>query len=393
MGAPTSADWQDSMGQAEGVSLRTAALWLLAAGLGVFLVTLSLVSGHLRGQAATLQAELKPVQATLAKLNTPEPRLVQTMDALAQLEASTAKLNALKPTLLAGRVDWPAAIVAIGNYDPTQITLLSVTQKDREITVKGRAASDPAVATYARALEGSALFERVAIQSLKTVATPFAPLTVTPTATATPTPGPQDAYEPDDAQAKDIFLGQPQLHTFFPADDVDRVRFLAKAGRFYRVYTSDLAPGVDTLLSVKLGDLTYSNDDVKPGTLRSEVSFQVGGADAVALVEVQNRGSYGPEMSYRITAEEYIPTPPPQPTATPSPQPSATPTHTPQPTPTATASATPSPTGSVTGTSDAGAAPWPRVPGLALSARAAGRATEAGAVEFVIVLTVRAGPQ
>ncbi len=391
MNAHTSIDWQESVEQGEGVSLKTVALWLVAAGLGVFLITLSLVTGSLRAQTAALQAELKPVQATVARLGTPEPRLVQTMDALAQFEASTAKMGALKPTLAARRVNWPAAMAAISNYDPAQIALLSVTQNEREITLKGRAATDPAVAAYARSLESSALFERVVIQSLKTLATPFAPLTSTPTPTATPTPGPQDAFEPDDAQPKDIFLGQPQLHSFFPGDDVDRVKFLAKAGRYYRVFTSDLAPGVDTVVTVRLGDVTHSNDDAKPGTLRSEVAFQVGAADTQVIVEVQNRGSYGPEMTYRITAEEYIPTPTPPPPAH-TPVPSATPTRTP------TASVTPAQTGTTSragaapGTGSAGVAAWPKAAGLAVVLPAAGLYGEAGAVEFVIILTVRVVP-
>lgn len=386
MNAHTSIDWQESAEHGEGVSLKTVALWLVAAGLGVFLITLSLVTGSLRAQTAALQAELKPIQATVAKLGTPEPRLVQTMDALAQFEASTAKMGALKPTLAARRVNWPAAMAAISNYDPAQIVLLSVTQNEREITLKGRAASDPAVAAYARSLEGSGIFERVVIQSLKTLATPFAPLASTPTPTATPTPGPQDAFEPDDAQPKDIFLGQPQLHSFFPGDDVDRVKFLAKAGRYYRVFTSDLAPGVDTVLTVRLGDVTHSNDDAKPGTLRSEVAFQMGGADAQALVEVQNRGSYGPEMTYRITAEEYIPTP------TPTPPPTATPTRTPTPSVTPTSPGATSRAGAVPGTSAAAVAAWPKAPGLAIVLPAAGLYGEAGAVEFVIILTARVEP-
>jgi Tfp pilus assembly protein PilN len=380
MSAPAPAGWEKAPGQRGDASLRTVALWLAAAGLAALLVSLSLTSANLRAQTAALREELGPMQATLAKVSTPGPQALETMDAVAVVETAAARMGALAPTLAARHVDWPMAIAAIGNYDPAQITLLSVTQSEREITLKGRAASNAAVDAYVRSLEGAGLFERVVIQSLKTVATPFAPPTPTPTAAPTATPGPYDAYEPDDAQPADIFLGQPQQHTFFPAGDVDRVRFLAKAGRFYRVYTSDLAPGVDTVVTVRLGDVSYTNDDVKPATLRSEVTFQVGGADVQAVVEVQNRGTYGPAMSYRITAEEYIPTPTPAPSATPPPSPTATPTRTPSPTPTPSATATPGQAGA--------AGPGPRVPGLALPVGGAGHTDEVGAVEFVIVLTV-----
>ena len=186
---------------------------------------------------------------------------------------------------------------------------------------------------YAHDLEESGLFSRVVVQSLKTIATPFAtptstdveptgtPLTptatITPTVTPTPTPKVSDEYEVDDFEPKIIFLGQSQLHNFYPVYDVDKVEFLAKAGRYYQVFTSDLAPGVDTFLSVSVGVTTYTNDDRGPGDLNSEVVFQVGaGHDADAIVEVTNRGQYGPDKWYQITVEEIVPTPTPTPTGT-----------------------------------------------------------------------------
>ncbi len=141
----------------------------------------------------------------------------------------------------------------------------------------------------------------------------------TPTPIPTPTPDLRDAYEPDD-NPKPIAVGETQTHNFYPDSDedkVDKVEFLAKAGRSYRVFTSGLALGVDTSLKVSVGGATYTNDDRQPGDLSSEVVFQAGG-DVWPLVEVTNRGQYGPDKWYQITVEEIVPTPTPTPTSTPT---------------------------------------------------------------------------
>jgi hypothetical protein len=135
------------------------------------------------------------------------------------------------------------------------------------------------------------------------------------------------------------------LHNFYPVYDVDRVEFLAKAGRYYRVSTADLAPGVDTFLTVILGGTTYKNDDREPGVLSSEIVFQTrAGSDVMAMVKVTNRGRYDPTSWYQLTVEELVPTPTPTPAPTSTPTTSPTPTPTGTPPPTATPRDTPTPT-------------------------------------------------
>jgi len=125
-------------------------------------------------------------------------------------------------------------------------------------------------------------------------------------------------YEPDDTDPQPIAAGETQIHNFYPDNDVDRGKFLAKAGRYYRIFTSELALGVDTSLTVSVDGNTYTNDDRQPGDLSSEVVFQVGTSqDMEALIEVTNRGQYGSDKWYRITVEEIIPTPTATPTNTP----------------------------------------------------------------------------
>jgi len=199
------------------LSARTVVLWLVAAALAVFLLTLNLASASIRSQATSLQAQLAPLQTAAAQAATPQPHELESSGAVARVETAAARVAAIKPTIAAGRVVWPAVIAAIGSYDPAQLALLAVTQNGREITLKGTAANEAAVAAYVRALEASALFERVSVQSMKTVARPFAPPAVTPTeASPTPTPTPDwhDAFEPDDAEPRDIFLSQAQQRAF-----------------------------------------------------------------------------------------------------------------------------------------------------------------------------------
>jgi len=180
------------------------------------------------------------------------------------------------------------------------------------------------------------------LQSIRAISVTSTPTgaTVAPTAAITSTAVPPgDQYEIDDFQPKDIIVNQPQRHSFHPVFDGDKVKFLAKAGRYYRVYTSDLTPGVDTFLNVNVGGLTYTNDDRQPGELISEVGFQVtSGSDTQVIVTVTNRGQYDPDKLYTITVEEVIPTPTATSTSTSTPTPSSTPpppiTGTPSRTPT-----------------------------------------------------------
>jgi len=336
-------------------SRRTIILWLVVISFAAFFIPLYFVSASIRSENTRLETDLQFVQQALTEGHTPAPEVQELMNTLAQVQEAAGEIEGAHNAITAGHTDWAAVMAAIGNYDPAQLTLTSLTQADNRITLNGRAIDDSIVIAYARALEESTLFSRVVVQSLRTIATPFAtptsteggapgaPLTptvtVTPTVTPTPTPSASDEYEVDDFEPRIIFLGQPQLHNFHPVYDVDKVKFLAKAGRYYRVFTSDLAIGVDTFLTVNVGGTTYTNDDRGPGDLGSEIVFQAGtGRDVDAIVRVTNRGQYGPDKWYQITVEEIIPTPTPTPTSTPP----ATPT--PMPSPTAIPADTPTPT-------------------------------------------------
>jgi len=337
---------------------RAIILLLVAISLATFILPIYLASVSIRYDITHLEADLHFVQETLTIIRTPAPEVKELENTLAHIQGLVSEIEVNYPDIAAQHINWPAVMAAISNYNPAQLTLLSITQAGNRITLKGRAIDGPVVTAYARALRESGLFSRVIIQSMSVITpTPTGTITptvtITPTMTPTPTQSPCDEYEIDDFQPKDIFLGQSQSHNFCPIYDVDMVKFLAKAGRYYRIFTSELSVGVDTFLTVSLDGTTYTNDDRQPGDLSSELVFQVGtGYDVDAIVKVTNRGQYGSDKWYKITVEEIIPTPTPTPTKTPTPAPTPTPTETLTPTPTSTPIPTPTPTETPTPTPD-----------------------------------------
>ncbi|MEW5717721.1 MAG: hypothetical protein AB1817_03760, partial [Chloroflexota bacterium] len=133
--------------------------------------------------------------------------------------------------------------------------------------------------------------------------------TSTPTLTSTPsrTPDLRDAYEPDDVIPHAIAIGETQQHNFFPTRDIDQASFAVKANRFYQVLTSDLALGVDTIVTVTLGsNIAAWNDDYAPGTgnFASAVCFQATQDGAAVALTVNATSFYGAERTYKIKVSE-----------------------------------------------------------------------------------------
>lgn len=150
----------------------------------------------------------------------------------------------------------------------------------------------------------------------------------------------EDEFEYDNTRPnqKEIFIGfgdsdAGQKHNFCPAGDIDLAFFPVKAGRWYRVRTTNLAQGVDTVMAV--GDLSIStpcepagcwNDDRASLTFESEIVFRAI-EDDLALITVDNRGSRsGTEASYDLSVVEFEPEA--TPTVSPVPSPTSTPTRT-----------------------------------------------------------------
>ena len=108
-----------------------------------------------------------------------------------------------------------------------------------------------------------------------------------------------DAYEPNNtfAQAYSVGIGASTCSiTFWPAGDVDYFSFFAKGGSTYRVYTKDLTPGIDTVLTLynSSGSQIARNDDVgEIGTVRSQIEFTAG-ADGVYYAYIINKNPGDP---------------------------------------------------------------------------------------------------
>jgi Tfp pilus assembly protein PilN len=322
------------------VPRNTLILWLVAAGLAFFFVPMVLVNNAIRTDTQRLGADLTSAMSQLNTVPTPVPGIQELSTQITEVQSQTQQIAAASQQLNVVRPNWPAIMAAIARYDPGLLQIDSLTSGENRLTITGRAVDQNAVVSYARTLEQSAIFNRVNVQSIRALATPVITRTptITPTVSITGTPtltatiDPRDTFEPDntDALARPIAIGVPQVHNFYPGLDVDVATFLAKSDRFYRITTADLAPGVDTFLSISVGDKAYVNDDAKAGTLASEVSFHNTGPDAMVIIRTTNRAQYGADKRYQLIAEEVVPT------LTPTPGPSPTPTNTPTPTPTPT---------------------------------------------------------
>lgn len=285
-------------------------LWMAAA----LLVLLSLPLFRLFD---TMQEDLSNLEAAIMEAQTgrvfpPTGGELATLQARATAAASAE--NGLRAAFVRanqGRVPWLSVLERVIPDATSGVSLTSLRQHQDRLILQGVAGSEAALLAYSSRLQASPLFDDFQLSSAPIQPSPTPIPTSTPTVTPVPSPTPTatpnflDAYEPDNVQPKDIALGMPQIHNFQPDSDVDRVRFVAKAGHHYRVFTSHLAPGVDTILALSISGTGYVNEDRTPGDLSSYVEFRAPPqGDRLVEVLVTNRGRFGPDATYVLTAEE-----------------------------------------------------------------------------------------
>src|SRR3990172_2781419 len=116
------------------LSRAALALWLVPVGLAILLVPLYLAGATIRGEAAQMETELASIQTSLAVVPTPIPEVQQLMTTRPAIQTQAGQVDGFVPPLAAGRRDWPALMAAIGNYDPRQIELTSLTQAGNQLT-------------------------------------------------------------------------------------------------------------------------------------------------------------------------------------------------------------------------------------------------------------------
>ncbi|MBI3942097.1 MAG: PilN domain-containing protein [Chloroflexi bacterium] len=277
-------------------------------------LVVGLFVGHLMlsNQATALQTQLDELQRQNRLINAPVQQIEDLQRQLTLLQQNVQALNQAYTAILQRQSDWGSISRIVFGLAPENVQVNSLIQADRVLQIRGRAADTSLVNTYVANLEGSGLFSRVTLQSVTLApeplptgtpvpgfATPVTSPTITPTATITPTVTSTpiilaDIFEVDDFTPKPIAVGgAPDTHTFYPAYDVDKAVFIAKAGRRYRILTNIIDPGVDTILTVSLNGQTYTSDDRAPGDLGSQVEvINNSSSDLEALIIVANRGQY-----------------------------------------------------------------------------------------------------
>jgi uncharacterized protein YkwD len=132
-------------------------------------------------------------------------------------------------------------------------------------------------------------------------------------------PSCNDQYEPDNDQetASPVTVGATQSHAFCVSGDEDWLSFDAVAGTAYRIETSNLAPGTDTVLELYGRDgqtLLAINDDGGDG-LASLLPFKFGesGTYAIKLRQYGNTGDAGYTYDVGISIDEAGSDPTPHP--------------------------------------------------------------------------------
>lgn len=121
----------------------------------------------------------------------------------------------------------------------------------------------------------------------------------------------QDLYEPDGLpeQARLILSNQRQTERrLCPAGDADWVKFFAKSGNTYMLYTStkDDTAGVDTYISLFDRDgftLLATNDNYQASSLDSKIVFTAS-SDGFYYAQIKNTGDLGgPFFNYELVNE------------------------------------------------------------------------------------------
>jgi len=152
----------------------------------------------------------------------------------------------------------------------------------------------------------------------------------------TPTPEPvRDGYEVDDTpyQAGEIQVGETQVRTIAPFDDLDYVEVYMKSGHRYFV----LAQRQSSLVDLFLTDHTegLQNDDCPGYGVQAACLDFIASQTGWHLLEVR---AISGEEGYTLSVDEVLPTPTPTPAPTWTPIPTSSPTNTPLPTSTPTPS-------------------------------------------------------
>ena len=220
------------------------------------------------GQATYTFAENAGTVAISVTINTAPAPGAENNVVVEYLTLPGTALEGVDYTRAAGELTFTSASTSTQTFN---VTLLNnaVSQGTRQLNLALRLRT-PGTATLAR---GEAVL-------IITDDDPTPTPTVRPT-TSTGTPIFVDLTEPNDAleEAYEVQPGATAICqlTLWPPGDLDYYRFAVKSGTFYQLTTSDLSPGIDTVLKVynQAGQAIAENDDFGPaGELHSQLVVQ-----------------------------------------------------------------------------------------------------------------------
>jgi Tfp pilus assembly protein PilN len=162
--------------------------WLVVVGLAGLFLPLYLIGAAIKDNTQTLRDQIAQIDQQEADLSQPGSDQQTLQDELLAARQQLETLSAVNAKLLATHIDWPAVMAVIGNNGYVQMDLISLSQADDQIMLRGQAGAESVVMAYSRMLEESGQFSRVIVQSisLKTLPTPTPPPTTVPSTTPTP---------------------------------------------------------------------------------------------------------------------------------------------------------------------------------------------------------------
>ncbi len=150
-------------------------LWLVILSLALFFAPLYLLSTTLQADNDSLQTEYDQLQLTLAITPAGNPTDEALTAQLLTLQGHVVAIEAFQPTLAAEHINWAEVMFMLGGFDPSQISILAMSQSGRQLTLQGQAVDEAQAIAYAQMLKSSDLFNDVTVQSIvANVATPQA---------------------------------------------------------------------------------------------------------------------------------------------------------------------------------------------------------------------------
>lgn len=141
--------------------------WLIALGMILVLITLTLVSQTIQDTTIPMATEVEMMRATLTAAPQPLPAREEIGADMVQFMSNASVLTSLTGTLTADHVTWPDVINRLSDYNAQQVFLTAIAeQPDGTIVVSGQAINEQVVIDYTDRLRQSDRFSSVVVQSI-----------------------------------------------------------------------------------------------------------------------------------------------------------------------------------------------------------------------------------